>query len=128
MKAALSILLVVVLCFGGFKLWEHWNEVNERRFIDERSASGADIRPNDLPGLPYHLEPRLRDAQQTDAATFKRFIDSAKNYPDVKDPRLAWIELDYVMMITGTQPIEAKKIFWQVKKRTPLNSPIYPRI
>ena len=67
-------------------------------------------------------------AQRGGPAVFKRFIDSCKLYPDVKDPRLAWMELDYVVMVSATDPIEAKKIFREVKKRTPTDSPIYPRI
>ena len=67
-------------------------------------------------------------AQRGDAATLKRFIDSCKNFPDVKDPRLAWVELDYVVKVSATDPLEARKIFQAVKKRTPTDSPIYPRI
>jgi hypothetical protein len=46
----------------------------------------------------------------------------------VKDPRLAWIELDYVVMLSPSDPVEAKKLFAQIKKRTPADSPIMPRI
>ncbi len=128
MKVLISIVLVLLLGFGAYKVWEHWNEVREQRDLEEKAAAGPDIQPDRLPGLPYQLSDRLREAQQAGPAALKRFLDVYKNYPDVKDPRLAWIELDYVVMISSTDPVQAKKIFWEVKERTPRDSPIYPRI
>lgn len=128
MKALIGILIVLIIGVGGYKIYDHWEKVKERRVLDERAAKGADINPDELPGMPWQLAVKLHEAQRGDAATLKRFIDSCKNFPDVKDPRLAWVELDYVVMITATDPIEARKIFQAVKKRTPSDSPIYPRI
>ena len=128
MKILISILIVLALVMGGYKIFDHWEKVRERRVLDERAAKGADINPDQLQGLPWQLIPKLQEAQRGGPAVFKRFIDSCKLYPDVKDPRLAWMELDYVVMVSATDPIEAKKIFREVKKRTPTDSPIYPRI
>jgi hypothetical protein len=128
MRVLIGILLVLVLGFGIYKVWEHWNEVKDQRVLEEKAASGADIQPDRLPGLPYQLESRLREAQQGGPAALKRFIDAYKRHPEVKDPRLAWIELDYVVLVSSTDPVEAKKMFREVKQRTPPDSPIYPRI
>ena len=128
MKVLISIVIVLLVGFGAYKVWEHWNEVKEQRALEEKTAAGADIQPDQLPGLPYQLRDRLHEAQQAGPAALKRFLDVYKKYPDVKDPRLAWIELDYVVMISSTDPVQAKKIFWEVKERTPSDSPIYPRI
>lgn len=128
MKALIGILIALVVGMGAYRIYDHWEKVKERRVLDERAARGADINPDQLPGMPWQLVQKLREAQSADAATFKRFIDSCKNYPDVKDPKLAWVELDYVVMISAKDPVEAKKIFQEVKKRTPEDSPIYPRI
>ena len=46
----------------------------------------------------------------------------------VQDPRKAWIQLDYVLLITRDNIGEAKRIFAEVKARTPKNSPVWPRI
>jgi len=128
MKVAIGILIVLIVVIGGYKLFEHWEAVKERRVLDERAARGADINPDNLPGLPWQLVPKLADAKQAGPASVKNFIEYCKRLPDVKDPRLAWIELDYVVMITSTDPVEAKKIFQAVKKRTPEDSPIQPRL
>jgi hypothetical protein len=46
----------------------------------------------------------------------------------VRDPRLAEIELNYVVLVSRTNPSEAKQVFQAVKKRTPKTSPLYDRI
>ena len=119
MKVAIGILITLVVLIGGYKLFEHWEAVKERRVLEEKAARGADINPDNLPGLPSQLLQKLRDAKQAGPASVKNFIEHCKRLPDVKDPRLAWIELDYVVMITSTEPVEAKKVFHEVKKRTP---------
>jgi len=128
MKTLISILIALIVLIGGYKIYEHWNAVKERKMNDERAAKGADIDPETLPGMPYQLVQKLRDAQQGGPEVLKRFLDECKRFPDVKDPRLAWVELDYAVMISVKDPVEAKKIFAEVKKRTPPDSPIYPRI
>jgi hypothetical protein len=55
-------------------------------------------------------------------------LETTKQAKAVKDPRLAWIELDYVLMITKDDPVQAKRVFQDVKQRTPPESKIYPRI
>ena len=48
--------------------------------------------------------------------------------PYLSDPRLAAIELDYVVLVGASDLKEARQIFAAVKQRTPTNSPVYPRI
>jgi len=128
MKIVIALIIVLVACFLGYTLWDQWREVNEQKRAAQEAATGADIDPKKLPGLPPQLEFKLDEAQRGGLARFKAFIDGLKQLKDVKDPRLAWIELDYVVMLSHSNPVEAKKLFWEIKKRTPENSPIYPRI
>jgi len=119
MKVLIGILIVLVVGIGGYKLFQHWEAVNERRGLEEKATRGADINPDNLPGLPWQLVQKLREAKEAGPASVKNFIEYCKRVPDAKDPRLAWVELDYAVMITSTDPVEAKKIFHAVKKRTP---------
>jgi hypothetical protein len=128
MKVLIGVLIALVVGIGGYKLFEHWEAVKERRVLEEKAARGADINPENLPGLPWQLVQKLRDAQQAGPASVKNFIEYCKRVPDAKDPRLAWVELDYVVLITSTDPVEARKIYHEVKKRTPEDSPIQPRL
>jgi len=125
MKIAIIILVIAVVGFGAYKLWEYWDTTDQQKTIVD---PGQSLQPQSLPGLPSQLEPKLQEAQRKGPQAFKEFIETIKKSPLVKDPRLAWIELDYVMMIAAKDPAEAKRIFAKVKDRTPQNSPVYPRI
>jgi len=126
MKIALSILIIFGVCFGGWKIWDYWAKVREQENVVQEEP--VELNPTSIPGLPYALEQKLTEAKQRGPKTFKQFIDAWKSSPEVKDPRLAWIELDYVTMIASSDPIEAKRIYLDVKQRIPTNSVIYPRI
>ena len=126
MKVVIAIVIVAVLGFVGFKVWEYWTQTEEDKPLAGNPTN--EVRPTSLQGLPPQLEPRLQEAQKRGPDTFKEFIDSIKKSPLVKDPRLAWIELDYVVMIASRDPAEAKRLFAKIKERTPPDSPVAPRI
>jgi hypothetical protein len=128
MKASVGILIVLLVCLGGWKVWDHWSRVREQQELGIREQEGAEIKPDQLPGLPFQLEARLSEAKQRGPQTLKQFIDTWRHSPEVKDPRLAWIELDYVTMIASSDPVQAKRLFFEVKQRISTNSVIYPRI
>jgi hypothetical protein len=46
----------------------------------------------------------------------------------IKDPRKAWIELDYCVLVAREDPAEARRVFASVKDRMPASSPVWPRI
>jgi hypothetical protein len=128
MKTLMAILIVLVVGIGAYKIYEHWNAVKERGLLEEKAAAGADIDPETLQGMPWQLLVKLREAQAGGPDLLKRFLDECTRFPDVKDPRLAWVQLDYAVMISSKDPVEAKKIYAQVKQRTPPDSPIWPRL
>ena len=126
MKVVIAIVIVALLGFVGYKVWEYWTQTE-----GDKSPAGntpAQVQSESLPGLPSQLEPRLQEAKSRGPDTFKEFIDTIKKSPLVKDPRLASIELDYVVMIASRDPAEAKRLFAKIKERTPPDSPLYPRI
>jgi hypothetical protein len=127
MKALISILILAIVGFVGFRLFDHWEKVKERRVLEERAARGKDINPDDLQGLPWQLYQKYQEVK-SDPKKLGPFIESIRKVQGVHDPRLAWIELDYVVLLSATEPLEAKRVFQAVKKRTPTDSPIYPRI
>lgn len=109
-------------------MWDYWKKVKEQQDAGLREQEAVPLTPTSIPGLPYQLEPKLSEAQRQGAKTLKQFIDTWKRSPEVKDPRLAWIELDYINMIASSDPLEAKTRFLEIKKRVSTNSMIYPRI
>jgi hypothetical protein len=126
MKILITILIVVGVAFGAYKLWDYWETVQSDR--EKTKTSAPQVVGEQLQGLPRQLEPALKDAEKGGPRTLKDWLDKAKRAGIVKDPRLAWVELEYVVMITKDDPLEAKRIFSQVKNRTPTDSPVYPQI
>lgn len=128
MKALTSILIIVVVGVMTWNLWNYWEEVRRERTAREKAAAGRGVVPEHLPGIPGQLEASLQQAQKEGASGLKKWLQAYKRSPLVKDPRLAWIELDYVVAVSREDPLEAKKVFAEIKKRTPPDSPVYPRI
>jgi hypothetical protein len=125
MKVFIAIAVVIGVLFGAYQLWEYWDKVNhEKQKSQQETGQLQDSRT--FEGMPLQLEQSLEQARQKGPETFKQWLD--KNRPLIKDPRLAAVELDYVVAITRSSPVEAKKIFADVKARIPETSPLYKRI
>ena len=126
MTKLISILIIVLVIFAGWKLVAYYQKVAEETRTAQKTETGADIQPDQLPGLPYELQPSLQAAQRHGAAGLGAWL---KAYDDkVQDPRRAWIEMDYCLAIFRDDPNEAKRVFQSVKKRIGTNSPVYPRV
>lgn len=129
MNKLITILLIVG---AGWGIWAVRDFYLERQAADPNMNYGNEptptpgIIPRQLPGLHYTLEMPLEQATKGGAGTLKKFIDQYRGA--IKDPRLGWIELDYVVMVAFKDPAEARLVFAGVKKRTPTNSVIYPRL
>ena len=127
MKVLISIVIVLAVVFTGYKLVVYWDEVENEKERNQQQAN-AQVRPEQLDGLPRQYEKSLQDAKSKGVSPFRDWIEQAKQAGLVKDPRLAWIELDYVLMAVLENPVEARKVFNAVKARVPENSPVYPRV
>ena len=128
MKPIISLLVIIILFVGAYKLFDYWDRTDRDQAVEKIRADGSDIQEYNLPGMPYQLEPNYLKAKQNGAAGLKEFLDAYGKAPKFHDPRKAWIELDYVVLIAGSDPVEAKRIFLDVKGRIRTNAPIYRRI
>lgn len=126
MKVLISILIVVAVIFVAWKTWEYWDRVQTQKEAAEQAAKRP-VDPRSLDGMDYRLEPSLQEVMdRKDPQALKAWLDRYR--PVLKDPRLAWIELDYVLMVAPQNPVEAKRVYRAVKQRTPTNSPVYRRV
>jgi len=128
MKIAISVLILIIVIVGAFKLWDYWDRVSQEKEEAQKVQDGSDIQENSLSGMPFQLEQKYTQAKQKGAAGMKEFLDTYGHAPKFEDPRKAWVQLDYVVMIAGSDPTEAKRIFQEVKGRIRTNAPIYRRI
>ncbi|PYJ56496.1 MAG: hypothetical protein DME24_22045 [Verrucomicrobia bacterium] len=130
MRQLIGILLILGAIWGCKELYRYWEEVKARKEAEDRGGrpppTSEVATPTALPGLPANLEPSLQAAQKQGAAGLKNWLKLYRPY--VSDPRLAAIELDYIVLISSSNPQEARQLFAAVKQRTPTNSPIFPRI
>lgn len=128
MKQVIAILLLIAALWAAKEIKSYWDTAKAKKLAEEGgpATTKATVPSNVLPGLPASLETSLQGAQRQGAAGLKTWLKSYRIY--VADPRLAAIELDYVVLIGAGNVKEARGVFAAVKQRTPTNSPVYPRI
>ncbi len=125
-KTLIIITIVVAVALGGWKMFEYWDKVQDEKDTEAKTAAATVVNPDYLGGLPPTYIDSLHAAQQAGPDALGNWLKAYGNV--VQDPRKAWIQLDYVLMITRSNPQEAKRIFNEVRDRTPPNSPVWPRI
>ena len=126
MTKLIGIFIIVVVLFGAWRLFLYWDKVNHEEENAKKQAAASVINPAQLPGIPQGLEASLQKAQEQGAAGLRNWLKTYDRY--LQDPRKAWIELDYCVLVAQKDPAEAKRVFKNVKDRTPASSPVYPRI
>jgi len=130
-KALIVVVLIVVALLGIKELHAYWQEVKAREKSGVTAIRGEELAPppkdpSALAGMPTALEPSLERARKAGAPALKAWLKEYRGY--LADPKLAAIELDYVVLVGAKNFVEAKTIFAAVKQRTPTNSPVFPRI
>src|SRR6266496_3279310 len=126
MSKLIAALFVVAVLFGGWHLYFYWERVRDEKESVRKVEAAAEVTGASLPGLPEKLGPSLDAAQKQGAAGLRNWL---KTYGQaVKDPRKAWIELDYCVAVTREDPAEAKRVFASVKDRVTRSSPVWPRM
>jgi hypothetical protein len=129
MRFLIGIIIVVLVFLGLRTLFSHWHDVhNQPRPGYQQEAPPTPTAPvaQTLPGLPAHLESSLAAATRQGAGALRVWLNQNRRH--IQDPRLAAIELDYVVLVAGMNFGEAREVFAAVKQRTPTNSPVYPAI
>jgi hypothetical protein len=133
MQKLLGAVLIIAVLLGLKELHRYWEEVKTKQQTEQQALRGHDPRlpapvepTGSLPALPPHLQASLEQAKQQGPAALKIWLD--RNRHLVQDPRLADIELDYVLLLGARNFTEARQRFSAVRDRTPTNSPVYPRI
>jgi len=126
MTKVISAVIVILVLYGAWELWLYWDKYNTDKDLEQRQAAASVIRPEQLPGMPSGLEDSYRAAERNGVTGVKNWLKTYGRL--VQDPRRGWIELDYMILIAREDPAEARRIFSEVRNRTPESSPIYPRI
>jgi hypothetical protein len=125
MTKLITAAIIVIVVYVAYSLFVYWERLRDEKETKQAATKMA-MRPEALSGMPQQLENTLQAAQQAGVPTFRRWLDTYG--PRIQDPRKAWIELDYCVMLARDHPKEARRSFAGVKQRTKPDSPVYPRI
>lgn len=122
----IAALIIAAVLYGGWNLFLYWEKVKNEDETTKKQAASAVVTEQNLQGLPNGLEQSLQAARNQGAVGLRNWL---KTYgPTVQDPRKAWIELDYCVLVAREDPAEARRVFASVKERTGPTSPVWPRI
>ena len=125
MKKLIAIFCVVV---GVYALWHVIG------FLQSSKTKGGKLDveeetvvvPQELAGLPSQLAASLDAAQKQGPEALGVWLQQYSHL--VADPRRAWIELDYVVLVTKRDPAKARQMYAQVRDRVAPGSPVYDRV
>ena len=127
MTKLITILIIVAALWGGWQLFLYWDKVKQEDEAAAKKKAATEVVSGDqLYGMPSGLETSYQAAKNQGGTAMKNWLRI--NGRMVKDPRKAWIELDYCVAIAREDPAEAKRTFASVKNRTPQSSPVWSRI
>jgi hypothetical protein len=126
MKALITILIIAVVCLGAWKVWDYWSGLRGKNA--EAPPPPQPVASEQLYGMAPQLEQSLQKAREGGPKALKRWLETYRKSTALRDPRLASVELDYALLVMHEDPVEAKRVFNDVKKRVPTDSPVYPRI
>jgi len=126
MRQFLTVVMVVALVWLGWK-FSHYAQERIGTNPTQQDASEAPAKGK-LPGLAASLEPSYEAAKRDGAEGVRKWL--AQHQGDLREPRLTDIELDYVLLLRGSNPAEAaeaRRILAAIKTRIKPTSPVYKR-
>lgn len=132
MKALITIFILLVAVYLFTQLVGFYNRTARPQPQPgwEQEAAPASVPRSageeSLSGLPPYLEASLAEAQQQGPEALGKWLKTWSK--QVKDPRLAAIELDYIVLLNLKDHDAARDLFHQLQARVRPKSPVYPRI
>jgi hypothetical protein len=126
MTKVIAAFIIIIVLYGGWHLFLYWEKVRDEKETEQKHAAAAVVDGDHLYGMPDKLAPSFETARKRGPSAVKTWL---KNYGYmVTDPRKAWIELDYCVMVSREDLPEARRVFAEVKKRVTDSSPVWPRV
>ncbi len=110
MTKLIGILIIVLVVWGGYGLFQYWDKYDTDKDLKEKEAAANHIVPEQLQGMPEGLQPTYEMAQKNGATRHSQLAEGLWR-ARYQDPRRAWIELDYVVAISHRRPGRSEKSF-----------------
>ena len=126
MTKLIAAFIIIIVLYGGWHLFLSWVHIRDEGETKHKQEAAAMVVGESLSGIPDNLVASLQAARKSGPNAMKTWL---KNYGRlVQDPRKAWIELDYCVMVSREDLTEARRVFAEVKARTPPTSPVWTRV
>ena len=126
MTKLIAVVILLAVLYGGWELFFYWEKIKNEQEVQQKQAAAAIVVGEQLEGMPTQMESSLKAAESQGATGLGNWLKAYGS--SIKDPRKAWIELDYCLLISKENPAEAKRLFAEIKSRTAESSPVWPRI
>src|SRR5437764_2729035 len=102
MTKLIAVVIIIAVLYCGWEIFLYWDKVNHEEETARKQAVPAVVDPQYLAGLPQKYQASYQAAEKQGAAGLKNWL---KTYGRVvQDPRKAWIELDYCVLIAREDP------------------------
>jgi hypothetical protein len=126
-KFVIGLIIVVGLSLGAWQVYQFWGNYSDKPApTTAPTPAPAEVNGDQLPGLPSTLNGPLQTAEEHGVTALRDFL--AGHGSEIKDPRRAWIELDYVVLAGASDAGEARRVFQKVQARLTPSSPVYNRM
>ncbi|MCK6501434.1 MAG: hypothetical protein L6Q38_18305 [Nitrospira sp.] len=132
-KTLIIICMVLVAVFIFTEITGLYDRTAKPKITDSEPAEPAPavnhtiaVSGQDLPGMPAYLEDSLSKAHQEGVDALGKWLKTWQK--KIQDPRLAWIELDYIVLLNLKDHKAARERFLAVQARVPDTSPVYGRV
>ncbi|HNQ90326.1 MAG TPA: hypothetical protein PKM73_17055 [Verrucomicrobiota bacterium] len=123
MRHVLTVLLVATVIWLGLKFNRYAKERIRSKPATEESGQAP--APGKMRGMAAALEPAFEEAKRGGPENLWKWIEQHR--ADLRDPRLADIELDYVVLVGGSNPAEARRVLASLEPRVQAASPVHKR-
>ena len=125
MTKLIGAAIIILALFGAWEFFLYWERIKNEDESKQKQEAAAAVVGDQLPGVPQKLEQSLQAASKSPAG-LKAWLKANDRY--IQDPRKALIQLDYCVLVSREDLPEARRVFGEVKDRTPPSSPVWPRI
>lgn len=123
MRQVLSVVLLVAGIWAGWKFLRYAGTEVARH--EQGGEATPRYAPGQLPGLPAALEDSLATARRAGVDEFRRWLE--RHRAEIAEPRLTQIELDFVVLVGGRDPAEARQVLQRIRTRLGPDHPQYRR-
>ena len=74
MTKLIATLIIVLLLYGGWELFQYWEKVSREEETRQKQAAAEVVVGDALPGVPNQLESSLQTARKKGAAGLKNWL------------------------------------------------------